>query len=89
MSLIMHRCTDCGHPDYRRPVEGAGRRAVCDGSCSCRCTPGAPELAPTFDLAGQRVERVIKPGDKLYAGLTMCGCKACKALYAELTGAAA
>jgi hypothetical protein len=83
MSLITHRCRNCGHPDYWR-----GEAQTCPNrGCSCRCTPGPPEVTPTFDLAGQLVERMLEPGSKL-SGSRTCDCAACKALYAELTGAA-
>lgn len=55
-------------------------------------------MRPTWDIAGQRVERIVKPGEKLGHGLStdgskpatsirMCGCKDCKALYEQLTAA--
>ena len=90
MSLITHRCTDCGHPDYWRLTRMGENKANCpaDG-CTCRCVPGAPQVVPTFDLAGRPVERVIKPGQPLYTGVPTHNCDACKALYDELTGEAA
>lgn len=86
MSLITHRCTNCGHPDYWRLAK-SGNKEICE--CGCRCTPGEPELAQTFGLDGQPIERVIKPGDKLTQGVPTHACAACKAKYDELTGAAA
>ncbi len=88
MSLITHRCTNCGHPDYWRLDRGETEHCA-DSRCACRCAPGVPEVAPTFDLAGQPVERITQPGERTGFGVRTCGCKACKALYAELTGAAA
>lgn len=86
MSLITHRCTKCGHPDYWRSSTSGG----CPGSCYCRtCTPGAPELVPTFDLAARPVEKITPPGVKTGFGVATHDCAACRALYDELTGAAA
>jgi hypothetical protein len=97
MSLITHRCTKCGHPDFwqlgskldpnRCPGKqwGLGCRV-----CGRECTPGAPELVDTFDNTGKRVEQIVKPGDPaMRFDIKTCGCDACVALYDELTGAAA
>lgn len=81
MSLITHRCTTCGHPDYWRLERQQDR---CP-QCNCRCTPGEP----TFDLAGQPVEAITKPGAKTGFGVSTHNCERCRELYAELTGAAA
>lgn len=80
MSLITHRCTRCGHPDYWRQAANG----PC--SCGCACQPGEPEVRPTWDVASQRVQRIVKPGEKLGHGLAairLCGCKDCKALYEQ------
>jgi hypothetical protein len=87
MSLITHRCATCGHPDFWRLALTSNERCPAD-RCGCRCTPGEPELAPTFDLAGRPVERITEPSKRTGFGVTTCSCDACKALYAELTGAA-
>lgn len=84
MALIAHLCTRCAHPDiWRLPKTQCG-----NGPCSCqRCTPGPPQLRPTYDQAGRKVERIIKPGDDLHPGVHTCGCAQCKALYEQLTAA--
>lgn len=93
MSYIGHRCTRCQHPDIWRLASGRGAGASprCDlPSCGCRCTPDpVPAVRPTFGLDGKPVERIVEPGQKITAGIPTCGCEACQALYAELTGAAA
>lgn len=89
MSLITHRCTNCGHPDFRRLAKTQGKEICDDAGCGCRCIPGAPELVPTYGLDGQPVEKIVAPGAKTGFGVATHDCKACKALYAELTGAAA
>lgn len=94
--LIAHRCTKCSHPDYRRrETDPDGGRGPCD--CGCRCDLGPSEALPTFDVAGRKVERFIKPGGKFGRGVdnglgntngfgvVTCNCDACKALYERLT----
>lgn len=80
--LIVHRCKTCGTADFI--------------GCSHK-KKGDPEVVPTFDVAGRKVERIVAPGERLGTGLdnglgeqggggvTACGCAACKALYADLT----
>ncbi len=83
MSYIGHQCTKCGHPDiWRLSQDGMGTR--CDSvECGCMCKPGEPQVRPTFDTAGQPVDRVIKPGDKI-GNLPTCGCGQCVALYEQV-----
>ena len=85
MSLITHPCTTCGHPDFWR--SGFGSRSPGKCSCGCNCTPGAPEVRPTFDRASNQVEQIIPPGEKDRGRfmVPLCGCQACKALYEQLT----
>lgn len=84
MSLITHRCTECGHPDFWR-LGRPGELANQCSECGCRCAPGQPEVIPTFNLASQPVERIVPPGKPLTAGVPTCGCAACKALHKQLT----
>lgn len=84
MSLITHRCTKCAHPDIWRMDKPGVTKATCDG-CACKCTPGQPEVIPTFDQAGQRIERIVKPGDAVSPGVPTCNCKDCEALHEQLT----
>jgi hypothetical protein len=88
MSLITHRCTVCEHPDFWRFARPPGRQNTCP-QCGDVCKPGNPELVPTFDVAGREVERITVPGKATGFQVTTCNCKACKALYEQLTGAAA
>lgn len=87
MSFITHLCTQCGHPDIRRTGFGGAAPGRC--ACGCNCTPGEPEVRPSFDLAGRPVERVNPPGKKLGGdnGQPVCGCPGCKALYEQLAAA--
>ncbi|MCW2720493.1 hypothetical protein [Pseudonocardia sp.] len=87
MALISHACTICGHPDFWR-LEHRNQPQCPMASCTClRCTPGPPAVRSTYDQAGQKVERIIKPGDVLHLGVPTCGCAKCKALYEQLTAA--
>lgn len=82
MALITHLCTRCGHPDYRRDLRSAAPGPC---TCGCRCTPGAPEVRPTWDTAGRRVERIMQPGEAMCPGVVTCRCQACKDLHTQLT----
>lgn len=87
MSLIAHLCVNCGHPDFWRSGAGSAVPGRC--SCGCACTPGPPELRPSFDQAGNRVERIIPPGEKIggHFSTPLCGCQGCKDLYEQQTAA--
>lgn len=92
--LIDHRCPKCQHPGYRRKEAESGRGSC---ECGCRCSASKPELLPTFDVAGRKVERLIKPGGKFGhgvdnglghaegLGVRTCDCAGCLALYEDLT----
>jgi hypothetical protein len=77
------------------PKDPNGRRS-CTAKAGLSCGRGCrknprPELAPTFDCGGRRIERIVPPGEGLAtengnSGVRTCDCDACKALYAELTG---
>lgn len=88
MSLITHRCTGCRHIDLWRLV--ALNKERCPLPCCHLCTPGPPEVVPTWDVAGNLVERVSKPGEpSLRQDIRTHDCEACRALYDQLQGAAA
>lgn len=90
MSLIIHRCTVCAHPDiWHEP----------DNTCSWgHCwkarhilTPGPSETLTTYTLNGATVTDIATPGTR-FAGfgrgtVALCGCAHCRALHAALTGA--
>lgn len=87
---IGHRCA-CGHGDLSHKTSSSGKRSCDCQPCGRRCSRNeTPELLPTFDARGNRVERIIPPGEKLAtegdSGPLTCGCEDCKALYAEVTG---
>lgn len=86
MSLIIHRCTKCEHPDiFHNPR---------DNSCSHnQCRHGRhvpdwaePEVLPTWRSdTGEPVEVVVEPGSTFRGfGLVpqeLCGCDDCRALW--------
>lgn len=92
MSLIIHRCSTCGHADIFH-----NSNQCCAGHCSSGVhVPryGEPELIPTRSQeTGELVEEIAEPGSKSTSfgvlPLELCGCDACTALYRELTGTAA
>ncbi|MFF3643428.1 hypothetical protein [Streptomyces sp. NPDC002564] len=96
MALIGHRCS-CGHNDINHATDADGKRACtakAGAPCGKRCkTLGDPEVMPTFDRKGNRVERIIPPGEGLptetgSTGTRTCPCDACQALYEQLAPAA-
>lgn len=94
MSYLAHRCTQCGHPDMWRLAQANRSRGAATRcpkrSCGCRCTPNpAPEVLPTYGLNSKPVERIVRPGDSISPGMPTCGCEACQAMYADLTGGVA
>lgn len=92
MAFIGHRCS-CGHNDINHAEDGKGKR-VCTANggapCKRRCkTNGEPELMPTFDGKGNRVERIVRPGGGLAIGDAhpigrTCECESCQSLYGQL-----
>lgn len=78
MAVITHPCTKCKHADLWQD------RGRCN--CGCNCTPGKPEVRPTYDQAGRPVEGITTPGESV-GPIKTHRCKACTALYEELTGA--
>jgi hypothetical protein len=86
MSLIIHRCQRCTHPDFFH---------VAAQECSwghCRAgrhafLPGPSETMPTYDHAGKVTTTTVVPGS-VYTGfgrgrIDTCGCGECLALYAS------
>lgn len=93
MSLIIHRCTECGDPDFWHRDHQSSEPTVCDGlMCgSHRFTGGPSELLPTYSDSGP-VTSIVTPGST-WRGFGQkpvhaCGCEKCKALHAEARGAA-
>jgi len=94
MSLIIHRCTTCQHPDI---WHGAHHEHIC---CFGHCRygrhdaiPGPSERLGTYTPDGRAVTRLEPPGTR-FAGfgrgtVNLCGCSQCWTLYARLAGDAA
>ena len=90
MSLIIHRCQECEHPDIFHNGSNC-----CAGHCRLHVPVyREPEVMQTKLMHGKAVvEEIAQPGTK-FTGfgalpLDLCGCDQCVALYNELTGASA
>lgn len=87
MSLIMHRCTACRHPDFFHDT------AIGDcsyGHCSAgrhTFTPGPSETMVTYTPAGEFVRQCTPPGTRHTAfgrgGFDTCSCRQCWRLYRQ------
>lgn len=87
MAYIGHPCA-CRHSDIQHKIsEKTGKRSCGSSPCDRRCRRSdTPQQLPTFDTKGHLVERIVPPGERLSGWVPTCGCDACCALYAELTG---
>ncbi|MFB4280790.1 hypothetical protein ACBJ59_36260 [Nonomuraea sp. MTCD27] len=85
--IIAHSCTQCGCADFHRDDRRGGRTAYCPEPCKCQnCTPGEATLRPTYDRAGDVIERIIPPGGKSEGSyIVACSCTECHGLYELLT----
>lgn len=79
MSMLIHRCDDCTHPDFFHTPEWN----CSHGCCPCRndnFNP-EPEAIPTFDpwtLA--LIEAPMKPGQRMAPNIKQCECERCTEL---------
>ncbi len=91
MSMIIHWCTTCRHPDqFHASTEVDNTEGCGHGSCTVpKHVFGPPELIPTWGADGQPQENVIPPGTRLvgYPHKT-CDCTPCRELYDQLAFAA-
>lgn len=92
MSLIIHRCTICGHPDHWHGTD----HTCCYGHCRFGrhdVRTGPSEAFTTYTPDGVTVARIEQPGTAFRAfgrgAIDLCGCPSCRALYASLAGDAA
>lgn len=95
MAYIGHRC-GCGHMDIHH--DAGAKKTTCSANNGNSCGKGCQKnpkasVAPTFDVKGNTVERVVQPGHRFgneekpqYGPIRTCDCDACRALYTELTG---
>jgi len=91
MSMIIHRCTTCQHPDqFHQSTEDGNHDGCCYSLCEAlRHTFGPPELIPTWGADSQPQEDVIPPGTRVrgYPHKT-CDCTPCREFYDQLAYAA-
>lgn len=93
MSLIIHRCDLCQHPDIWHDRLGD---TCCFGQCRYgrhHLVAGPPEKLTTYTPDGAAVTRIEQPGNA-FAGfgrgtVPLCGCVLCRSLYGSLVGDAA
>lgn len=90
MSMIIHRCTSCTHPE-----EWHSSADCMFGFCRCsKVDPGEPEVIPTFYVGSQdQVPTLHAPGsmpfgERYHPGTRTCACDACQQEYARLGGVA-
>jgi hypothetical protein len=94
MSLIIHRCAVCAHPDIYH--DGDRARSCCWTQCHIGphvMLPAPSELLTTYTPDGAAVARIEPPGTAFRGfgrgTVDLCGCANCEALYASVTGGAA
>lgn len=83
MSLIIHRCTVCDHPDIFKRGNVCSHNQCKKGQH--RPSFGPPEVIPSFDGMGALISTITPPGTS-WTGQQTCGCEACRALYDSLNG---
>lgn len=87
MSMIVHRCTVCDHPDIFKRGNVCSHNQCKKGQH--RPSYGPPEVIPTFDPLGAPIASITPPGSMWNGWQELCGCEACRVLYDSLSGVAA
>lgn len=91
MSLIIHRCINCHHPNqFHLSVDDDNISACSHDWCDTKMHRfGPPEVIPTWGPDSALQEHVIRPGSRVqgYPHKT-CDCTACRDLYDLLSHAA-
>lgn len=89
MTLIIHRCTVCAHPDL---FHGTGNRCS-HGTCGHGrhpLTPGPSEPLMTYGPTGAVITTLVQPGRRFTgfgrAPITTCSCADCWDVYRSITG---
>lgn len=94
MSVIIHRCPDCGHKDLEHPDVPNGKNTCCHGNCGCRAPrrtvaeSNPSEVIPTFNLDNSVNPIITTPGTAFHGIVRTCACTDCKALCDKLGGMA-
>lgn len=84
MSMIIHRCTTCQHPDQFHNSTDNGNHEGCSyGACEARKHEfGPPEVIPAWKPDGTPDETVIPPGTRIQGyPMPTCDCTPCRELY--------
>lgn len=95
MTLLIHRCRECGHADHEHDEQSYKGRPCSYGYCTCSNVQADVRREPTvaiprFGDDRQPIAHVAKPGSRLVenpqAGVVWaCGCDSCHAAYAQMT----
>jgi hypothetical protein len=100
MSILIHRCTRCGHPDIFSGVQDWSNVTpqTRDADCSHRwCRPcvgigcvydAQPEGIPTWHSKTGALEPLRAPGSRMNSSgsvVPLCGCEECHAAYTAIT----
>jgi hypothetical protein len=90
MSLLIHRCTHCGHPDYfHKGSVGNCSYGGCEKHCARPQLDPEPEVIPTFKWDGRRSVEVLEitpPGSgwgPANMPVKLCSCDRCWEVYNE------
>ena len=96
MSILIHRCDECGHSHHEHDQTVHKGRSCSFGWCPCsKVLAGVvspPELVPTFDgETNKEQDRVIEPGQKIgspFFNVRACSCSPCREAYDALMAGA-
>jgi hypothetical protein len=86
VSIIIHRCLICSHPDIFKRGKVCSHNQCREGQHQPKFGPS--EVIPTFDGMGAPIASITPPGTR-WVGQELCGCEGCRALYDSLSGVAA
>lgn len=90
MSVVIHRCKTCQHPDYYHNLGSRECSYNWCGQARHTFAPGPSEVIPTFDKRGQVQPVMHAPGTVMhqwgYGARPLCDCDSC-VLLAERTAA--
>lgn len=93
MSLIIHRCPDCGHNDLQHAENPGAKKSCSFDWCPCHrsrrsvVAENPSEVIPTYDVnTKELIEAVTPPGEYAPGGppTRLCACPSCVALHSEV-----
>jgi hypothetical protein len=91
MSVIVHRCRECGHNDLEHNEQPYKGRTCSLGWCTCsqvkaQVVTSPSEVIPSWSADdGSLITKAHEPGSKVHLGgpvtVALCGCAACVAVF--------